>query len=131
MQLVTRTLSGTAIAAMLAAPVLWAAGPAGAAGGRGVTDAGSCSQHGTFKLTAKHDNAAIEIEYEVDTNVSGQRFAVRLTDNGALIAKRSVTTAGPSGSFTVSKRTANRAGTDTIRARAVSGSNVCRGLVRL
>jgi hypothetical protein len=132
MQTLTRTLSGTAVAAALTVPLLWAAGPAAASGGHhGVTSAGSCSRHGTFKLVAKHDDGAIEVEYEVDTNHAGQRFTVRLTDNGAVIAKRSVTTSRPSGSFTVRKRTSNRAGVDTIRAHAVSGRNVCGGHVRV
>lgn len=130
MQLATRSVSAAAIAVALTVPLLAAAGPA-AARGHGVTNHGSCSRHGTFKLTAKHDDRAIEIEYEVDTNRAGQRFTVRLTDNGAVIAKRSATTGGRSGSFTVSKRTADRAGADTVRARAVSGRNVCGGRVRL
>lgn len=131
MQPITRTLSGTALAAALTVPLLWAAGPAAASSGSGVTHRGSCSQHGTFKLSAKHDDSVIEIEYEVDTNVAGQRFQVRLTDNGQVIAKRVATTAGRSGSFTIHKRTADRAGADTIRAHAVSGRNVCGGHVRV
>jgi hypothetical protein len=129
MQLRTRTVQAAALTAALAAPLL-AAGPAAASGGHhGVTNSGSCSQHGTFKLTAKHDDAALEVEYEVDTNRVGQRFTVRLTDNGTVILKRTLTTAGRSGSFSVSKRTADRAGSDVIRARAVSGTNVCGGRV--
>ena len=54
----------------------------------GVTNQGSWSTHGTFKLTAKRDDTAIEIEYEIDTNRAGQQFAVRLTDKGTVIAKR-------------------------------------------
>lgn len=135
MHLATRTLSGATAA--LIVPLLWAAGPAAASGdpgghgGHRVTNQGSCSRHGTFKLTAKHDDGAIEIEYEVDTNRPGQHFAVRLTDNATVIATRSAVTGGRSGSFTVSKRTANRAGADTIRAHAVSGRNVCGGHVTL
>jgi hypothetical protein len=126
-----RVLSAATIAGALAAPVLWAAGPAFAShgGGGGVTNSGSCSQQGVFKLKAKHDDGAIEVEYEVDTNRAGQTFAVRLTDNGTVILNRTATTHAPSGSFTVEKRTANRAGSDVIRARAVSGGNVCRGSV--
>jgi hypothetical protein len=131
MQLLTLGLSGTAIAAALAIPLLATAGRAAASGGHGVTNAGANSAHGTFKLAAKHDDAAIEIEYQVDTNSVGRTFAVRLTDNGTVIAKRTATTAAPSGSFTVTKRTANRAGLDTIRAHAVSGANVCGGHVSL
>ncbi len=131
--LTIRALSAAAVAGALSAPLLWAAGPALASqgGGSAVTKSGSCSERGVFTLKAKHDDAAIEVEYEVDTNRSGQTFNVRLTDNGTVILSRTVTTTAPSGSFTVSKRTANRAGSDVIRARAVSGANVCGGSVTL
>lgn len=133
MNLSTKTLSTAAstaaIVAALAGPLLFTAGPAAASEGGTVTNSGSCSEHGTFTLAAKHDDGAIEIEYQVDTNVAGQTFAVRLTDNGTVILKRSVTTTAPSGSFSVPKRTANQAGSDTLRARAVSGTNVCGGRV--
>jgi hypothetical protein len=119
------------IAGALAVPLLWVAGPAAASGGGGVRNSGACSKAGVFELKAKHDDGVIEIEYEVDTNRAGQAFAVRLTDNGTVIVKRTVTTTAPSGSFTVHKRTANRAGTDLIRAHAVRGTNVCAGHVSL
>jgi hypothetical protein len=129
MQITVRALSVATLAGALAAPLLWTAGPASASGGGAVTKSGSCSQQGVFTLKAKHDDGALEVEYEVDTNRAGQTFAVRLSDNGTVFLQRTVTTTAPSGSFTVSKRTANRAGSDVIRARAVSGSNVCGGSV--
>jgi hypothetical protein len=128
MNISPRTMSAAVIAGALAAPLLWAAAPAFASGG-GVTSSGTCSQTGTFKLKAKHDDGVIEVEYEVDTNRAGQSFAVRLTDNGTVVLKRTATTAAPSGSFTVHKRITNRSGADLIRAHAVSGSNVCGGHV--
>ena len=134
MKLAIQTLPAAAIAtAALAAGLFAAAGPANASHGGGdkVVSSGQCSQRGTYKLAAKHDDARIEVEYEVDTNRVGQTFTVRLTDNGDVIATRTVTTQAPSGSFTVHKLTANKAGTDTIRARAVHGDNVCRGVVSL
>jgi hypothetical protein len=129
----SRALRTATVAGALALPFLLAAGPAFAShgGGGGVAKSGSCSQRGVFTLTAKHDDGAIEVEYEVDTDRAGQTFAVRLTDNGTVVLARPVTTTGPSGSFTVSKRIADRAGSDTIRARAVSGTNVCAGSVTL
>jgi hypothetical protein len=130
MKFVNRTITGTALAAVLGAPLLWAAGPA-VASGAGVTSHGSCSQRGTFELKAKHDDGAIEVEYEVDTNVGGQQFTVRLTDNGVVIARRMPTTGARRGSFTVHTRTSNRAGADTIRAHAVFASNTCGGRVRV
>jgi hypothetical protein len=134
MKLATQTLPGVAIAAVaLTAGLFAAAGPASAShgGGKRVTASGDCSQRGTYKLSAKHDDARIEVEYEVDTNRVGQTFTVRLTDNGDVIANRTVTTHGPSGSFSISKLAANRAGADTIRAHAVHGANTCGGVVHL
>lgn len=133
MKLTIHTLPAAALAtAALAAGLFAAAGPASASHGGGrVTASGSCSQHGTYKLAAKHDDTNIEVEYEVDTNRVGQTFRVHLIDNGTVIANRSVTTHAPSGSFTVRKLAADRSGTDTIRARAVHGDNVCRGVVQL
>lgn len=130
----THTLPGVAVTTVaLAAGLFAAAGPASAShgGGQRVTDSGACSQRGHFELKAKHDDSKIEVEYEVDTNRVGQAFTVRLTDNGDVIAHRTVTTHAPSGSFSINKLAANRAGTDKIRARAVHGDNVCRGGVSL
>lgn len=87
---------------------------------------------GRWELKAKFDDGRIEWEFEVDTNVTGQSFAVRVTDNGAQVFRGQRVTRGPSGSFSLERTTANRAGTDVIRAVARRGENqVCRGTVRL
>src|SRR4051794_29444723 len=102
----THTLPGVALTTVaLAAGLFAAAGPASAShgGGQAVTDSGACSQRGTYTLKAKPDDAGLEVEYEVDTNRVGQIFTVRLTDNGDVIAHRTVTTHAPSGSFTIHK----------------------------
>jgi hypothetical protein len=52
-----------------------------------------------------------------------------LRDNGELFFSGQRTTQAPSGSFTVEKRTADRVGSDVIRARAVHGDRVCVGSV--
>jgi hypothetical protein len=130
----SHTLPAVALTtAALATGLFAAAGPASAShgGGQRVTDSGSCSQRGNFVLKAKHDDTNIEVEYEVDTNRVGQSFTVRLTDNGDVIAHRTVKTHAPSGSFSINKLAADRTGTDKIRARAVHGDNVCRGVVSL
>jgi hypothetical protein len=92
--------------------------PAFASGGGGVSASGACTNGGHFKLKAKHDNGKIEMEYQVDSNRAGQVWAVRITDNGAVVVSRHATTAGPSDSFTIRKVIANRVGPDKIRARA-------------
>lgn len=96
-------------------------------GGDAVRASGGCDGSAVWKLKAKHDNGAIEVEYEVDSNVAGQVWKVRLKDNGDRFFAGTRTTAGASGSFTVHDTTANRAGDDVIRARAVYGDQVCRG----
>ena len=68
---------------------------------------------------------------QVDSNRAGQVWAVRITDNGAVVVSRHATTAGPSGSFTIRKVIANRPGPDKIRARATFENHTCGGAVTL
>src|SRR4029077_1317623 len=94
------------------APIVATATPAfasGGGGGHGVTNSGACTNGGHFKLKAKHDDGRIQLEYEVDSNRAGQVWAVRITDNGAVVVSRNATTAGASGSFTVWEDSAERA----------------------
>ncbi|HZC73333.1 MAG TPA: hypothetical protein VE442_21740 [Jatrophihabitans sp.] len=120
------------VVASLGASAILAAAPAEAqGGGGGVQNSGACTSHGTWKLKAKPDNGRIQIEFEVDVNRVGQTWHVRITDNKHVVVSRDATTKAPSGSFTVSPRTRNRAGTDVIRAHATRGSVTCGGSVRL
>jgi hypothetical protein len=96
-----------------------------------VRNTGSCTHGGTFKLKAKHDDARIEVEYEVDTNRVGQVWHVRLTDNGATIFRGTRTTKAPSGSFEINRHTANRSGSDSIRAHATFRAHTCGGHVNV
>jgi hypothetical protein len=125
-------ITAAAITVGLAAPPLVATAPAFASGGgHGVSSKGACTNGGHFKLKAKHDDGRIEMEYEVDSNRAGQVWAVRITDNGAVVVKRLATTAGRSGSFTIRKRIADRTGPDKIRAHATFKNHTCRGTVKL
>jgi hypothetical protein len=114
-----------------AAPLLIAA-PAAVKGGIPTVEArGSCVGGGSWKLSAKHDDGRIEVEYEVDTNRPGQLWHVGLTDNAVRIFAGQRRTAAPSGSFTVGVRTPDRRGVDSIRAHAILGSRSCGGAVRV
>ena len=131
----TRTTKHAGVLALLmavtATPILTAA-PALAKGGSPAVEArGSCAGGGSWKLKAKHDDRRIEVEYEVDTNRPGQLWHVVLTDNAVRIFAGQRRTTAPSGSFTVSVRTPDRRGTDTIRAHATLGSRSCGGTVHL
>jgi hypothetical protein len=105
---------------------------ADASGGTDVRASGTCTG-ATWKLKAKPDDGRLSIEFEVDSNRVGQTWSVRLTDNLNLIYSGTRKTLAPSGSFTVSILRPNRAGTDTIRARAVNTANgaICAGRVVL
>ena len=129
----TRLLMTTAALTVgLTAPLLVAATPAFASGGGGgVRSTGACTNGGHFELKAKHDDGSIEMEYEVDSNRAGQVWAVRITDNRAVVVSRHATTAGRSGSFTVRKVIADRPGPDKIHARATFQDHTCRGSVTL
>jgi len=87
-----------------------------------------CSEASTAKLKLRPRDGGIEYQFEVDSNVNGQRWRVHVKDNGTVILRGVRTTRPPSGSFTVERRTANRAGTDTLVASAKNPSTgeLCR-----
>lgn len=107
-----------------------AASPASAKGkARVVQSSGVCSNGAHWKLKAKADDSRLEVEFEVDTNRNGQRWAVKLRDNGATVYSGTRTTGAPSGSFSLERLIANRAGADVITATATRGSATCRGKI--
>lgn len=109
-------------AALAVAP---AAAPA-KGGGTTVRASGSCSAGATSKLKLKSRDGRIEIEFEVDQNRSGVRWSVLMAVGRTTIARTSATTRRPSGSFTVRRTVADRAGRDQVSARATSPSGqVC------
>ncbi len=109
------------------------AGAASASGGGGVIASGTCSIASTWKLKAKLDNGRVDVEADVDSNRVGQKWAWALLDNGVKFASGTATTVAPSGSFSVNRLTANRAGTDKIvfKASTASTGETCRGVVSL
>ena len=94
--------------------------PAGAAGAKDgdIIRTGQCSGASDWKLKLSLENGRIEVEYEVDSNVVGQAWRVRLFHNGDRFFLGERTTKGPSGSFEVRRVVDNRDGDDVIRARA-------------
>lgn len=127
----TATVTGLAVfctGILAAAPAMASHGDSTA-----VRNSGRCTNGpGVWELKAKPDDAGLEIEFEVDTNRVGQVWHVRITDNRHVVVDRNVRTHAPSGSFTVNPRTADRVGTtDTIRAHAFRGDQVCGGRVRV
>ena len=123
-----RRLAGrTAIYALTLGLVLGAA-PAAAAKASDRVFTGACSGASTWTLKLSNENGRIETELEIDQNRVGRVWTVAITDNGTTIFRGARTTTAPSGSFTVRRVTANRAGTDRFIAvaRAAGTGEVCR-----
>ncbi|HEU4571217.1 MAG TPA: hypothetical protein VFR93_00905 [Candidatus Limnocylindrales bacterium] len=121
------------LAAMMAILAMTAlAGPVAARDGD-VTRTGDCSGRADWKLKGGARDGRIEVEFQVDSNRVGQTWRVRLSDNGDVFFRGKRQTLAPSGSFSVERRTANRAGTDRIVgfARNLASGQTCRGVIRI
>lgn len=127
---VTRIVGLAAVAALSLSSLAVAAPGAEAKGGSlRVRAAGACTASTDWKLKTKKDDGRLEVEFEVDANRRGQVWTVTLADNGTTFWSGKRTTHGRSGSFEVGKRTANRAGSDTITAMATNAKTgeTCSG----
>ena len=95
----TRTTITLALAAI--GLVAAGAGPDTAHGGDDDDDrvivTGSCSAGADWKLRVKTDDGRLEVEGEVDSNTSGQRWRWALRHNGSVSDRGTSTTAGRSG----------------------------------
>ena len=118
---------GWSVLAALAAALLFV--PTVAAKDGDVRVAGTCSASSTSKLKLGREDAGVEVEFEVDQNVVGDTWAVRILQDGERIFAGRRTTQAPSGSFEVRRLTSNNAGTDNFvgRAQNLSTGEVCRG----
>ena len=112
-----RILATTTVIAALLTGAL--AGPA-LAQDSDVIRRGSCSGASDWKLKLSEENAKIEIEFQVDQNVVGDVWRVRIRHDGDLVFAGRRTTKAPSGSFEVRIVEPDRAGDDVLRARAVN-----------
>jgi hypothetical protein len=123
------------LAIPLAAATLVAMAPvASASGGSGgVRNTGGCSGATTWKMKARADNSRLEVELEIDSNRAGQTWAVDIKDNGVGIFTGNRSTQAPSGSFSVNKLTANRAGVDHFvgTARNTATGESCTAKVNI
>ncbi|MGZ5297676.1 MAG: hypothetical protein ACXWEZ_12255 [Actinomycetota bacterium] len=117
----TITVIALTVASLLAiTPAAFAGG--GGGGGTVVNAGGSCSGQSEWKMKLKPDNSSLEMEFEVDSNVSGQSWNVRIKQNGSRIFNGTRVTHGASGSFTIHRRPNDSAGTDRFVARATNPS---------
>jgi hypothetical protein len=92
---------------------------------------GSCADASDWKLKVSPEDGRLEVEFEVDQNVSGDRWRVRIRHDGDLAFRGIRTTGSASGSFEVRIVENDTAGSDAFRARArnLSTDEVCVGRV--
>ena len=109
--------------------------PAGiaSAGQNDVIREGSCADASDWKLKVSPEDGRLEVEFEVDQNVSGDRWRVRIRHGGDLAFRGIRLTHGASGSCTVRIVENDTAGSDVFRARArtLSTDEVCAGSATL
>src|SRR5262245_30134540 len=115
--------------AVLAGLLLMIPATTALAGQRDVIRQGSCSGRSDWKLKLSPEDGGIEVEFEVDQNVVGDRWRVAIRHDGDAVFGATRTTRGASGSFEVRTVEPNNAGTDAFRARARNQSTdeVCIG----
>lgn len=116
---------------LTAALTLGAVAPAAPAGAKAgdVVKTGPCSARSDWKLKLGMEDGRIEVQFEVDENVSGDAWRVRMVHDGDVFFRGTRTTGGASGSFEIRRLVNDGTGTDTIVGRAVnlSTGEVCRG----
>jgi hypothetical protein len=83
---------------------------------------GSCSAATDWKLKAKPRDGRMEVEFEVDSNRTGQRWTYTLLHDGTVKATGTRTTQAPSGSFSVERRLPDAPGVHTFGAVAKNAS---------
>ena len=99
------------------------------AGQNDVIERGGCSGSSDWKLKLSPEDGRLEVEFEVDQNVSGDTWRVRIRQGDDVVFRGTETTGGASGSFEVRTVENDAAGTDTFHAKArnLSTDEVCRG----
>jgi hypothetical protein len=99
--------------------------PAAMAKDGDILRAGTCTKATTSKIKLSGEDGGIEVEFEVDQNRNGVRWAVALFRNGSQVARRTGVTRGPSGSFEARFVTRNSAGADRFVAKATRLGERC------
>lgn len=105
MKRTTMILSAVAAAALVAAPAAMASDDE-------IRRNGECTGASTSKIKVKPDDGRLEVEFEVDQNNSGEKWKVKLRQNGNIVFKGTRTTGGASGSFSLERKLANTPGDD-------------------
>jgi hypothetical protein len=94
---------------------------------------GVCTAATDWKLKAKPRDGRLQVEFEVDSNFSGQQWTYKLRHDGTLEASGTRTTQAPSGSFSVDRRLPNAPGIHRISATAKNTrtGEICRASLKI
>src|SRR5687767_7076829 len=79
---------------------------------------GNCSGGSDWQLKVGTDDGQLDGEFEVDSNVVGQTWNVRILDNSTPVFSGSEVTVAPSGSFEIDFRTPPQDGPDKSKPKA-------------
>ena len=102
--------------------LVFATGAAAASDDDEIRNGGTCTESSSSKIKVKPDDGRIEVEFEVDQNKAGDKWKVKIRDNGEVVVKKTMTTRGQSGSFSLERKIADQTGSDTIVASAKNKS---------
>jgi len=129
----SRLIASSGLICALALSALVAPAATLAKSGDPVIKAASCSLSSSGNLKAKADNGRLEVEFEVDQNRANRLWNIKVWDDGQRVFSGARRTVAPSGSFTLRLLVPNRAGVDTIGARAVNATTgeVCRATLNI
>src|SRR5262245_43059978 len=76
-----------------------------------VRNNGKCDGSSTSKIKLKEDDGQLEVEFEVDQNKTGDKWKVKIKDNGESVFKGTAVTKGRSGSFSIERKITDMSGT--------------------
>jgi hypothetical protein len=123
-------MSISKLAVVLASITLFVAlaiAPSSAVQPKAKVSSGHCTNKSTWKLTLKLDAGRVEVDAELQTPKSGQRWKAVYRDNGAVFGRASKLTRAD-GSWSATRFASNASGADHIRVRAknVATGEICR-----
>ena len=132
MNTMARRLGASALAALMLTGLAVTPAPAKDGDGR-VLRTGDCSARTDWKLKAKPDDGALEVEFEVDSNRNGQRWTWSIRHDGTVVHSGRRTTQAPSGSFSVERTVRDAPGTHRISATArnLATGETCRASLQI
>jgi hypothetical protein len=117
--------NGILAATVLAGLLALASNPQASAKDGDILATGSCTARSTSKLKLSEENGRIEVEFEVDQNRNGVRWAVAIRQSGQVARRLVRVTRGPSGSFEARAVLPNRPGGDRISATGTRRGERC------